>query len=126
MLGSFSLYTISQILRSQNAQVDAFARLALMKDIDQLRVIPVENLDSPSIQTIKEPQIVNCATTKNSWMTPIVQYLKDGVLLEDKRKARLLRLKAARYTLYDDKLYKIGFSTPLLKYVDLEKGNHIL
>ena len=63
---------------------------------------------------------------RDSWMTPVIQYLKDGVLLEDKRKVILLRLKATRYTLYDDQLYKRGFSTPLLKCVDLEKGNHIL
>ena len=28
--------------------------------------------------------------------------------------------------LYDDQLYKRGFSTPLLKCVDLAQGNHIL
>ena len=59
-------------------------------------------------------------------MTLVTQYLKDGMLPEDKKKARLLRLKVARYTLYDDQLYKIGLSTPLLKCVDLEQGNHIL
>ena len=63
---------------------------------------------------------------KDSWMTLIIQYLKDGVLLEDKRKAKLLRLKAACYTLYNDQLYKIGLSTPFLKCIDIEKGNHIL
>ena len=46
--------------------------------------------------------------------------------LEDKRKARLLRLRAARYMMYDDQLYRRGFSTPLLKCVDLEKGKYIL
>ena len=53
-------------------------------------------------------------------MPPVIQYLKDGVVLEDKKKARLLRLKAARYTLYNDQLYKREFSTLLLKCVDLE------
>ena len=53
-------------------------------------------------------------------MTLVIQYLKDGVLPEYKRKAKLLRLKAARYTLYDDQLYKKGFSTPILKCIDLE------
>ena len=48
------------------------------------------------------------------------------MLPEDKKKARLLRLKAARYTLYDDHLYKKRFLTPFLKYVDFEQGNHIL
>ena len=59
-------------------------------------------------------------------MTLVIQYLKDDMFPEDKKKARLLRLKATRYTLYDNQLYKRGFSTPLLKYVDLHKGNHIL
>ena len=66
LLGSFSSYTITQIPRSQKAQAEALARLALTKDVDQLKVIPVETLDSPSIQTQKEPQIVNCAMTKDS------------------------------------------------------------
>ena len=59
-------------------------------------------------------------------MTPIVQYLKDGQLPEDKSKARLLRLKVSRYILYDGQLYRKGFLTPLLKCVDLEEGNYIL
>ena len=91
---------------------------------DQLKVVLVEVLDSLSIQTIKEPQTVNCATTKENWMTPIIQYLKYEVLLEDKRKVRLLRLKA--YTMYDDRLDKGGFSTPPLKCVNLEERNYTL
>ena len=62
----------------------------------------------------------------NSWMTLIIQYLKDDIHPEDKNKARLLKLKAARYIIYDEKLYKRGFSTPLLKCVDLKEGNYIL
>ena len=59
-------------------------------------------------------------------MTPIIRYLKDGVLQKDKSKARLLRLKAARYILHDGKLYRRGFSTPFLKCVDLEAGSYII
>ena len=125
LLGSLSSYTIHQILRSQNAEADAFARLASVRDTDQPRFIPVETLHSLSIQT-EEPHTVNCAAAGDNWITPIVRYLKNGVLLEDKRKARLLRLKVVRYTLYDDRLYKRGFSTPLLKCVDLEQRSHIL
>ena len=49
LLGSFNSYTIHQILRSQNAEADALAQLASMKDADQLKVVPAEFLDSPSI-----------------------------------------------------------------------------
>ena len=65
----------------------------------------METLSSLSIQTGKQ-LTVNCATARDNWMTPVVQYLKDGVLSEDKKKASLLRLKAACYTLYDNQLYK--------------------
>ena len=59
-------------------------------------------------------------------MTPIIQYLRDDKLSEDKSKARLLRLKVARYILYDRRLYRRGFLTPLLKCVNLEERNYIL
>ena len=80
-------------------EADALARLASAKDADQLKFIPVETLNSLSIQT-KEPMIINCTIAKDNWMTSIIQYLKDGVLPEDKKKARLLRLKlcATGYT----------------------------
>ena len=71
----------------------------------------MEILDAPNIQ-IGEPQDVNYIATGDNWMTPVVRYLRDGALPEDKKKARLLQLKAARYTLYDDQLYKRAFLDP--------------
>ena len=106
MLSTFSSYTIQQVPRAQNAQADALAHLTSTKDFELLEVIPVEFLNEPSIQTTDQPQTVNCITMTDSWMTSIVQCLKDGQLLEDKNKARLLRLKANRYILYDGQLYK--------------------
>ena len=66
LLGSFNSYTIRQIPRSQNVEADAPTRLASTKDADQLKVVPVEFLDTPTIQIINEPQAVNCVTTKES------------------------------------------------------------
>ena len=100
--------------------------MASTKDTELLEVIPVEFLNELTIQPTEQPLTINCVTTTDNWMTPIVQYLKDSQLPEDKNKARLLRLKAARYILYDGQLYKRGFSTSLLKCVNLEEGNHIL
>ena len=126
MLSAFSSYKIQQVSRAQNTQVDALARLACTKDDELLEVILVEFLNEPSIQSINQPLTINCVTTTDNWMTPIVQYLKDGQFPKDKKKARLLRLKAASYILYDGQLYRTGFSTSLLKCVDLEEGNYIL
>ena len=43
-------------------------------------------------------------------MTPIVAYLKDGRLLEDRDKAKMLKVRVAKYVLIDNVLYKRDFS----------------
>ena len=59
-------------------------------------------------------------------MTPIMTYLKDGRLLEDRDKARNLRIKAARYVLIDKVLYKREFSQPYLRCLALDESNYVL
>ena len=66
LMSFFSSYTIHQVLSSQNAQVDALARLASTKDAELLEVIPVEFLDKPSIHPVDQPQAFNCTTTADS------------------------------------------------------------
>ena len=51
-------------------------------------------------------------------MNPLVEYLQNGKLLEDKLESRCLRARAARYYIYDDRLHKRGFSAPLLRCID--------
>ena len=50
-------------------------------------------------------------------MDPIIAYLKNSELPEEKTKAHILRLKASHSVLYDDKLYRRGYLMPLWKYV---------
>jgi len=59
-------------------------------------------------------------------MTPIMLYLKDGKLPEGKDEARKLRVKAARYVLLDEVLYKRGFSQPYLRCLALDRANYVL
>ena len=94
----FSAASIEVILQSKNLNVDALGKLASTRDVDLL--------DAVSMELIQE----------QSWMDPIVAYLKTGEQLKGKTEARILRLKATRYVLYDDKLYRRGNSMPLLKY----------
>ena len=49
LLSTFSSYTIQQVLRAQNAQVDALAWLASTKDAELLEVIPIEFLNELSV-----------------------------------------------------------------------------
>ena len=48
-------------------------------------------------------------------MDPIIAYLKNGELPEEKMVAHILLLKITCYVLYDNKLYRRGYSMPLMK-----------
>ena len=75
------------------------------------------NIDLPEVHQIRGEE---------NWMTPIVIYLKDGRLLEDKDKARKLRIRATKYVLIDKMLYKRGFSQPFLRCLTPDKSNYVL
>ncbi|XP_038680911.1 uncharacterized protein LOC119981840 [Tripterygium wilfordii] len=97
-----------------NDHADALATLASADQLGVKRVIQVEVLERPSIDEL--PEEIRCAEEQTpSWMDPIVAYLKDGILPEDKKEARKLTVKATRFLLSpDQKLYKKSFSDPYL------------
>ena len=61
-----------------------------------------------------------------SWIDPIIPYLKNGELPENKIEAKVLRLKATRYVIYNDKLYRRGYAMPLLKCMTPSEANYIM
>ena len=61
------------------------------------------SIDIPEVQQVE---------SKRNWMTPIISYLKDARLPEEKDEARKLRVRSARYVLMDELLHKRGFSQP--------------
>ena len=47
---------------------------------------------------------------ESNWTMPIVSYLKDGTLLDEKGAARKLKVQATRFIMIKDVLYKRSFS----------------
>ena len=59
-------------------------------------------------------------------MTPIIAYLKNGRLPEEKDDAINLGIRLAKYVLIDEVLYKRGFSLTYLKYLAPDEANYLL
>jgi len=59
-------------------------------------------------------------------MTPIMNYLGQGDLPEDKREAKRIRRQASFYTLQNSELFRRSFSAPLLKCLDEEQTTFVL
>nr|GEZ51875.1 reverse transcriptase domain-containing protein [Tanacetum cinerariifolium] len=61
-----------------------------------------------------------------TWMTELVNYLKEGILPGDEKEARKLRLKARQYELMEGALYKQSFLTPWLRCVGPLQAEYVM
>ncbi|GMP30974.1 hypothetical protein CsSME_00005384 [Camellia sinensis var. sinensis] len=78
--------------------------------------LPRPNIEDP------EAEEVCCTELGPSWMDPIILFLKDGILPEEKKEANRIRAKSQRFWLSSSlALYKKSFSGPYLKCVHPSK-----
>ena len=108
-----------QLPREENIETDTLEKEAsaseVMDEIDEIQYLP--SIDFPKVHQIE---------CEENWMTPIVSYLKDGKLPEEKDKPRKLRVRSARYVLMNEVLYKRGFSQSYLRCLALDEANYVL
>nr|XP_011463623.1 PREDICTED: uncharacterized protein LOC101300244 [Fragaria vesca subsp. vesca] len=123
----FKSASLSHIPRKENRHADALARLAtggLGKGRKKARI---KVLGKPNIsKTISEIFMIEAGPGEPTWMNPIIEFMKEGVRPEDRRQARKLQLRCARYTLMNGKLYRRGYNLPNLKCVTEEEGEVIM
>ena len=96
LLSQFERAEVRQIGRESNSHADALASLASAVEAGNKRTIEVETLWEPSID-LQQPRQLMCLDIGPSWMDPIIAYLKDDQLPEDRTEARKVRLKATRF-----------------------------
>ena len=82
-------------------------------------------LTEPAISQKGEREIMQIRMT-GSWAEPMERYLRTGELPEDKNEARKIKVRAARYALIGEDLYKRGYSQPYLRCVTTEEGDYVL
>ncbi|GKU89656.1 hypothetical protein SLEP1_g3769 [Rubroshorea leprosula] len=94
-------------------------------DISPHRSTIVEVLDAPSYTDFTvECQLLSTDPSSPSWTTPLIDYLHSGELLEDPSVAKLIKRKAAHFTLLDNQLYKQAASMPLLRCLTPYEANY--
>ncbi|XP_065616445.1 uncharacterized protein LOC136061919 [Quercus suber] len=97
-------------MQNGNAHVDSLATLATSLAQDLPRVILVEDLHGPTEAKAEAVQI-HQIRVELSWMDPIVKFLKEDILPEERGEANKVRRKATRFWLSEDyKLYKRSYS----------------
>ena len=97
---NFQTVKVEQICRNLNSHADALATLAFVLSADFKRFILIETLATPNIVVLACH--IHTITVVPCWMDLYVHYLKEGVLLEQKKEAEIVRRKAVRFWLSKD------------------------
>jgi ribonuclease HI len=112
----FERVIITKIPRDENIRADEFSKIAsgIDEEIEASRrqsIILTEPLITP------KTNVMEADTTPNEpeWATEIIQFLRNGLLPEDKVAALKVKTQATRFYLFGEVLYKRGYSEPLLK-----------
>ncbi|XP_071918952.1 uncharacterized protein [Coffea arabica] len=118
----FKSFEIQRIPQSQNRRADALSRLASTSFSTLNKTVLVKVLAEPGYM---EDQVYP-VSSGDIWMTPLVKFLNQGVLPDDKVEARKVQRKAAQCAICDDSLYKRSYLDPWLRCITLEEGEHAL
>uniref|UniRef100_A0A2N9I3H5 Uncharacterized protein n=1 Tax=Fagus sylvatica TaxID=28930 RepID=A0A2N9I3H5_FAGSY len=89
LLANFESIHVAQIGREHNSHADILAKLATALESDIQRTVCIETLDRPSFQN----QGISICSISNqpSWMDPILSYLMDNKLPEDRKEAKMIK-----------------------------------
>ncbi|GJW52501.1 reverse transcriptase domain-containing protein [Tanacetum coccineum] len=88
LFNGFDNFSISQVPRSKNKKADALSKIASTSFAHLSKQVLVEILKEKSIQ---EKEVMTVVEEDGlTWMTPIIEYLKEGTLPEDKKEASKL------------------------------------
>ena len=117
---------MSHVSKSGNTHADSLATLATSSAGSLPQVILVEHLDSAN-EVAKGMVHIHEVKVGPSWMDPIVKFLKDDILPEEKLEAEKIRRNAPRFWLSEDKkLYKRFYFGPYLLCVHPEASELLL
>ncbi|XP_071727696.1 uncharacterized protein [Rutidosis leptorrhynchoides] len=111
----FEFFELSQVSRSQNKKADALSKHVALTFSHFQKQVWVEELPNKSI----DGSLVVAAIeeVEPNWMDPIVNYLRNSALPEDKKEARLVRERSPMYVIENDVLYRKSYLGPLMRSV---------
>nr|GFA74195.1 reverse transcriptase domain-containing protein [Tanacetum cinerariifolium] len=115
LVSGFKTFSISQVPRSRNKKADALSKIVSTSFAHLSKQVLVEVLETKSITGKEVTSVIR--EEGPTWITELMNYLKEGILHRDEKEARKLRLKARQYELMEGVLYKRSFLTPWLRCV---------
>ena len=112
-----------QIPREENECADRLAKAASA----EFMIAPKQVLSFIQISSLIDDEAnVQEINSKVNWKMPLITYLRSGTLPYGKDAARKLKVKASRFVLIKDVLYKRGFSQPYLRCLSHDEADYVM
>ncbi|GJX88580.1 putative ribonuclease H-like domain-containing protein [Tanacetum coccineum] len=108
-----------------NQRLGAYvAKENMIKYLEKVKsLVLVEILKEKSIQEKEVTTVVE--EDEPTWMTPIMEYLKEGTLPDNRKEANKLRIKARQYELLEEIPYRRSFLKPWLRCVEPLQADYV-
>ena len=132
VIGKFRTAKLTQVARGQNRHTDSLATLASAMTDNVPRLIKVELITKPSVNTMTNVGVARVgvmviSTSEPCWMDPIIDFLAEDRVLNDEKEANRVRRIASRYWFSTDrKLYRRSFRGSYLLCLHLGRVNELL
>ncbi|XP_022031141.1 uncharacterized protein LOC110932090 [Helianthus annuus] len=120
---AFRTFKLEYIPRGRNRKSDALSKLASVAFDHLAKEVKVEVLTSSSLNTA---EVATVEGPQETWMTPIIKFLRDGTLPEGEWAARKIRVRALQYELIEGELYRRSYLGLSLKCVDMEEAEYVI
>nr|GEU77824.1 reverse transcriptase domain-containing protein [Tanacetum cinerariifolium] len=123
LISGFANFSITQVLRSKAKKADALSKIESTSFAHLSKQVLIEVLKEKSIQ---EEVTIVVEEKGPTWMTLIMEYLKDGTLPGDRYEASKLCIKARQYELLEGVLYRRSFLKSWLRCVGPLQADYVI
>ncbi|GKB45338.1 reverse transcriptase domain-containing protein [Tanacetum coccineum] len=121
---NFKVFSIEQVWRSENKKADALSKIMSTIFAHLTKQVLVEILNK---KLIEEREILTIMEEEGyCWMTPLIEYLAEGTLPAEIKKAREIKIKARQYALVSGVLYRKSFLEPWLRCVGPVQAEYVV
>ncbi|XP_075503970.1 uncharacterized protein LOC142541298 [Primulina tabacum] len=116
----FADWGIEQIPREENGEADTLAKMAAsLSEVSTREVLHVSRLILSTEEEI-------LPVPGDSWMTPLIKFMLNNELPEDRTQAQKTKRQAPRFVLLNNMLYRRSFQGPLLKCLSEKAVDYVL
>ena len=123
---NFAHTEIKHVPHKQNTRADVLSKLVSTRKKGGNKSSIQKSLSHPSIENPTALLDVNIIRDNTYWITLVFNHLTKEELPSDQKEASATKRRACSYNLVEQKLYRRGFSIPLLKCIEETKVPHML